>query len=991
MALAAGPAWSLPVMLGPFQRQLKASRTEPVNVTLRGMVRDLDREAGLLALEDESSVAILGLNLPDDAWDGLAPGEGVELDFHLCSFSLRGGVIECGMGPVVELDGRHPPMTAAGSVFLGRGPQPLRVEWFNGQATSALEFEIRAPGGHWVKPSIPDLRCELHEVPDIISVTEIPRRGGVAVEGLETIDATPAAGRDQVALRFTGELPVGNPGVYQVRLRCDDGAQVLLGRQLAGWRKIAPPAVEAGGKRKASTWETRRGTVTFAAWDGPGLRLELMVDSTREEARVLDAAGLEPEDLVGARLRVSGATYPGGICLLSGSTLSAEGSAKPSGGPLTRAFEVRELQPEQADRSHPVRLEGVVTMANSRSLVLQDESGGIFVLAGGDGNLSPTPVPGERWRIEGATSRGDFSPIVISENETLLGFGALPEPRRPTWEEILNGTLDAEQVEIEGVILHATDEGVDLLTYEGVVTIRAAHLYPLAEGLRDEKGRRSLIGARIRMRGVFGPFWDTLTDRLHPGVCFLGNATMSVVEAAPESIAAIPRIKIPDLWQFTTKSTALKRVRLRGRLMARRGSAMLVSDGEHVLRADSPEASAAGLGDLVEVVGFPRLSPVSPLLVQAVVRVQAAGALPPPREVAASALRDEALDGKMIAVEAKVVSDTLQQRERRLELEAGGLRFMAAGPASVPGTGPLPRDSRVRVAGVYFGGLGVGPDDNAGFELRLADAGGIEVLARPPWWNSRRLAILAGALLAGLGLVAAWAMVLHRLVARRTAELAVEIHEREQLESQRKLEEERARVARDLHDELGAGLTEIGMLGALLGRSEVPEENKDGYLGTLRQLAKDLVSGLDEIVWAINPSYDTVDDAASYLWLQAQRMLAPAGIECRLHQGGEVRGGQLGSRRRHALLLAFKEALNNVVRHSQATAIEVSIEIEGDFVVVSISDNGTGFDFPAGDSPEHHGLAGMRDRMRALGGDCRIRSVMAEGTTVRFEIPLKSR
>ncbi len=982
---------------------VKDQRTPPLDLTIQAKVLDLDRNGGHLAVEDETSAAILRLTLPDEAWAGLAPGAGVQLDFKLCSFSQRGCVIECGLGPVIDLDGRHPPLTEEGAVYLEKGSQPFLLEWFNGQATSNLELEIRrsgqgwrSPDKSWFRPSqegeTEGLHIEKYTVPAIVSVTEIPETGAEAEGTVPTIDATPYAGRDDVALRFSGVMLVEEPGIHQLRLTCDDGAQVYVGRSIPAWKRIDPPAASKGAaQRKPYSWETRSGAVTYAAPDKEGMRLELLVDSTRVEVCVLESGGMDPAQWVGSRLRVSGMNYPGGICSLTSALFSPVGSANSRSGPLMRAFEVRELQPEDADCAHPVVLEGVVTMANSRSLVLQDDSGGIFVLAGGDANLSPIPVPGERWRVEGVTKRGDFSPIVVSEKEILLGFGALPEPRRPTWEEILNGMLDAERVEIEGVIIAATEAGVDLLTYEGVATIKEAHLYPLPEGLQSEANRRSMIGARVRMRGVFAPNWDISGNRLHLGEFFLGNAGLSVVEPAPADFKASPRIEIPDLWRFTTKSTALKRVRLRGRLMASRGNLHLISDGENVLRLDSPEVLPAELGDVIDAAGFPRLGAISPVLVRATVKVEKRGSLPAARRVEPSELRGIELDGQMVSVEAKVVSDTLQQRERRLELEAGDLRFLAAGLATELGSDLLPRDSRVRLAGVYFAGLGSSPAESSEFELRLADAGGIEVLAMPPWWNSRRLAILALALLAGLGLVAAWAMVLHRLVARRTNELAIEIHEREQVETQRKLEEERARVARDLHDELGAGLTEIGMLGSLLGRHEVASEKKDAYLGTLRDLARDLVSGLDEIVWAINPSYDSVDDAASYLWLQAQRLLNPAGIECSIRQGDNVRDGQLGSRRRHALLLAFKESLNNVVRHSQATAIDASIQIEGEFVVVSITDNGVGFEMGDPASPGHQGLTGMRERMRALGGDCRIDSVISEGTTVSLYIPLKAR
>ncbi len=570
------------------------------------------------------------------------------------------------------------------------------------------------------------------------------------------------------------------------------------------------------------------------------------------------------------------------------------------------------------------------------------------------------------------------------------GHEALPNPRRPVWEELLSGSLDAEQVEIEGVIIAATASRVELLTRDGTAVLESNDLYPLPAELRLAERRPRFIGAKVRFRGVFATSWRRELGRLHPGVFFLGNATLSLDEPAPGGFEDVEPVTIPDLWRFTSKSTALKRVRLKGRMMARRGDLYLLSDGTNSLRLESRRHLDAEPGDWVEAVGFARTGAVSPLLVHPVVRVEPGEALHGPEKIAPEALPDFKLDGRMIAVDARVLSDTFRQEERALELEAGQRRFLAVGPAN-PDAKPLERDTLVRVGGVYFGGTsghaGSGTDT---FELRLASSDGIEVLARPPWWTPRRLALLVSALLGGLALVIAWATILHRLVARKTSELAVEIQEKEHAETERTLEMERARVARDLHDELGAGLTEIGMLSSLVGNPAVPDDAKASYIGTMRDVSRSLVSGLDEIVWAINPGYDSVDDAASYLWLQAQRMLKPAGIECRLSDREEIPYRHFGSRRRHSLLLAFKEALNNVVRHSQASVVTLGIGIANGAVEVTIADDGIGFDAGGGTAPGSQGLTGMRQRMREFDGDCEIVSEKNRGTIVKLVLPLRT-
>jgi signal transduction histidine kinase len=227
-------------------------------------------------------------------------------------------------------------------------------------------------------------------------------------------------------------------------------------------------------------------------------------------------------------------------------------------------------------------------------------------------------------------------------------------------------------------------------------------------------------------------------------------------------------------------------------------------------------------------------------------------------------------------------------------------------------------------------------------------------------------------------------------VKRRTSQLAEEIAKKEHAETERALEQERARVARDLHDELGAGLTEIGLLGSLMANPSVPASTKSGYLGTLGDVSRSLVSALDEIVWAINPDYDTVDDLAGYLWLQAQRLLKPAGIECSPVKPVSISSGRLGSRSRQSLLLAFKEALNNVIKHSGANRVDLAIRVEQDKVIVSIADNGAGIPGNSEPLPGSQGIAGMRERMHDLGGDCEIIAGPEGGTIVNLMLPLRS-
>jgi signal transduction histidine kinase len=201
------------------------------------------------------------------------------------------------------------------------------------------------------------------------------------------------------------------------------------------------------------------------------------------------------------------------------------------------------------------------------------------------------------------------------------------------------------------------------------------------------------------------------------------------------------------------------------------------------------------------------------------------------------------------------------------------------------------------------------------------------------------------------------------------------------------MEEERSRVAQDLHDELGAGLTEVSILGSLAKNPAVSPEKKDLYLDQLTNAARALITELDEIVWAVNPHYDSVGSLASYYSLFGQRFLNLAGIPCRLHIAEQFPDHPLDSKVRHGIFLAFKEALNNIVRHSGATEVELKIEVARERLVIVVSDNGCGL-LSMTSAPGHDGLASMQQRLRKLGGSCSIRSEPGCGTTVEFQLPL---
>jgi len=204
------------------------------------------------------------------------------------------------------------------------------------------------------------------------------------------------------------------------------------------------------------------------------------------------------------------------------------------------------------------------------------------------------------------------------------------------------------------------------------------------------------------------------------------------------------------------------------------------------------------------------------------------------------------------------------------------------------------------------------------------------------------------------------------------------------LEQTRALHEERARIARDLHDELGASLAQTCMLG---DRIERAGEAHGGIIQRIQQNSRESLRRLDEIVWSANPDRDSAEHLAAYLSKFAQEFLANSGIRLRIEIPEELPHCHLDSKRRHNLYLATREAFRNAVRHGSPASVLLRISIDAGVLVVAIEDDGCGFD-PSTTRDLARGLANIHTRIEGIGGRVTISSHPGKGCSISFTIPL---
>jgi ligand-binding sensor domain-containing protein/signal transduction histidine kinase len=217
------------------------------------------------------------------------------------------------------------------------------------------------------------------------------------------------------------------------------------------------------------------------------------------------------------------------------------------------------------------------------------------------------------------------------------------------------------------------------------------------------------------------------------------------------------------------------------------------------------------------------------------------------------------------------------------------------------------------------------------------------------------------------------------------------------VEQERALEYERTRIAKDLHDEMGAKLCRISFLSEHASRNHIPPEELREQITSISDASRELLHSLDEIVWAVNPQNDTLEHVASYLGQYAQEYFQMTGIECELDIPTQVPPHSLSSQMRHHLFLAAHEALTNILKHSGASRASIAMVLDKSAFEIKISDNGKGLapnhmnsDSSSSVTVSGDGLSNMRKRLADIGGHCSIDSSPGHGTNIKFVIPLNS-
>lgn len=1014
----------------------KPSVTHPFRIEAE--VYDVDSAQGALLLRDSSGVEFIRLDLKSG---DIEPGATLCLEGKGCGVKPSSFGLAVVPGVAVDNDGIHAMKLESGTAFLQAGVNPIRVEWFNGPGDLGLTVEYEGPGLPRQRiPSSALSRARVDPVTGLTNFTagldcksyegswwgllpDFTRHRAVRTGVATNFDLSFRTRNEVVGLEFSGFLTVPRDGDYTFYLTSDDGSRLSVGKSSVDVRILGhtppPPAIRQVPatfiERNLRPRVTLEGIVRRVGLRGTGGELQMRVGNDRIRVDVFESGGSLPDLPPRAKAEVSGiyedavnedgSTAPGVLRVLSWkgvrpiktpATRSAQGTgggtttnqalaqaaATTDGTPtITTVAEIKSLSADRAKQQLPVSIRGVITtvLPDNPGAVLQDSTRGIYLYLNEVKQAGLPLQRGEFYQIDGVTGPGLFAPVIVARGITHLGAGQWPQPLHATWAPLVNGSLDTEYVEIDGVVIAVRDLNLSLLIEGGNITLNLSDFQ--SDSLRD------YLNAVVRVRGCVFASFNQQTRQLEKGALLVGDASVSVLQPAPRDFFEVPQKSIAELLLYDPEAAPFRRLKVSGQIVFGRKGEYFLNEGTNGVRVTTRNAERFAVGDVVEAVGFLGLAGPAAELKEAMIRkkgsapLRAATRLPPDQLLLAP------YAGTLVQVEATLMNQWQEGAEKVLELQSGFLAFRAR--IDSPGR-PLPllrSSSRLELTGVYAPlGTRTGDGTVSGFELLLSSPAGLRVLASPPWWTLRHVLILAGILAALLCAALFWNKALYQQVQERSLQLETEIRNRERAEQQRAAEAEHARIARDLHDDLGTGLTEVNLLASAgLGELRGAEKGLDRFR-VIGEKSRALVSALDVIVWAIDPGRNSLQSFADYLGSYAEELLSAAKIICRFRIPIECEAVTLPGTARHSLFLAIKEALNNVIRHASATEVELRMAPSDQRLEIVIADNGCGFALNT--VRRGNGLTNLQERLATLNGQCHIESEPGHGTTVKFIVPL---
>jgi signal transduction histidine kinase len=677
------------------------------------------------------------------------------------------------------------------------------------------------------------------------------------------------------------------------------------------------------------------------------------------------------------------------IFVLTGAGLSAQELTPPAAIPLTNVVQIRQLTSTQAARALPVKLRGVMLAAadpRERAVMVADLTGGLYLLA--NANLFAPFRRGDLLEVEGVSDPGQFAPIVLVSRARKLGTTTNPPPRQVTYHQLITGALDAQWIELTGVVRRyiPPESGSDIwriliASDGGVVSVRGA--LPHDPNLKED--------SEVRLQAICLYQFNQKRQVLTPVLQLPTGRSVEVLKPAPTNPFAAPLRAANSLHQFSPDAPIGHRIHVRGVVThAQSGSLVWIRDASSGLRLQTRQNEPLQAGDEIDVLGFPAYGTFSPVLEDAIFRKTGTTRPPTPHFFTNVT---EAFDHE----------DNLVQTDALLTEIIPGLEGLAFnfqfGDATFKALLKLPEDkrehpewlpgSKIRVTGICSlihddvrPMMGVWQPQ--AFQLLIRSPADLLVLTAPPWWTPQRVIYALGVSSVALLIASGLGIMTSR---RRLNEQA---HRRAMAEAEfTAILAERNRVAREIHDTLAQGLAATSVH-LRLAKKQADDEDSQSlhhHLDVSQQLVRDSLEEARNSIWNMRSQVLETGDLPSALDGILKQMADGADFQAALEVTGRPR--RFAPVIENNLLRVGQEAITNAARHARAKKLNVTLDFGEKLFRLTVRDDGAGFD-PAKPPPSSggFGLVGIKERAAELKGELRIRSEPDKGTEITLTVPL---
>ena len=741
-------------------------------------------------------------------------------------------------------------------------------------------------------------------------------------------------------------------------------------------------------------WVETQGTVTFTGQEGAGGFLELSDGKTPVRVWVLDCAAESLRRFRNATVRVAGVCEgafdqkgvwgPGVIWVTQQNSISLIGTAKTN----LPASTAEQTAPLVLPNNDPAMIcfyntRGVITFNDrvfgQEYIFVQEDTATLSVTLK-DRTFGNQFEVGQWVELGGALQPGKNIPILNPMVVTKIGWHALPAPMTQVVQFPVPGNRDGRWTESKGVGHKVNSNGTITLMGSGG---------PLAVwiGKTSTAVLSQYVDAKLRVRGVLSTTIQDAPLLLVPATSFV-----EVEREAPSDPFSAPARSTANLFASDSEvaTMPLHRVKLAGQITFNGKQSFFMQDASGGVRVQLAEERAMQVGQGVEVVGFPSASGTVRTLTEALVRPAGNIAEVSPQKLDAGEGIAFKHAGALVQISANLIAQRIKNGSQVLELQEKQRIFEAELPLE---NAPLPTfapGSRIQLRGVcdfaavapaVSGSVALESPSTGALKIWLRSPADVVLLSGPPWWSWKHTTALVGTLLTVLVVSLLRIHLLRRRLERQLT------FSRQILESQ---ESERHRIAVNLHDSLGQNLLVIKNQARLAMQPAADESALRQRLDDISGCASQAIEEVREITHALRPYQ--LDRLGLTQTIRATVSRAAENCAILFASHAEDIDGLLDKESEIHVYRLVQEAVNNILKHSAATEATVVVKKLATTVSLSIRDNGRGFD-PATphNSNAHdlgHGISGIKERVRILGGTFVIDARPGQGTSLSIEIPV---